>query len=249
LTSVTVAYLPKNSRPTVSSITVHLPGVIFQKPYAGDDGAVAGLDDAVKRPVPADTAPPMPLGKRMFQKGWQTIGWKADDADGDRLTYALAYRREGESAWHDLRAGLSDPIFVWDTATVPDGRYVIKVTASDSASNTADRALTGERESDAFDIDNTPPVITVTIARESRGIVAHVRVRDAQSPIDKVEYAIGGGAWTLVYPVDGLADSREEQYEIVVKSEADLNQMVIRATDLMQNVLSQPAVMRRRPSS
>src|SRR5262249_23386696 len=45
LTSVTVAYLTRNTRPVVSSITIHPPGVVFQRPF-GDDTAIAGLDDA-----------------------------------------------------------------------------------------------------------------------------------------------------------------------------------------------------------
>ena len=37
----------------------------------------------------------------MFQKGLQTLAWKAEDADADRLTYTLQYRREGETTWRD----------------------------------------------------------------------------------------------------------------------------------------------------
>jgi len=43
----------------------------------------------------------------------------------------------------------------------------------------------------------------------------------------------------VVYPVDGLADSPDERYEIPLASEADAARIVIRATDLLQNVLSQ----------
>ena len=66
-----------------------------------------------------------------------------------------------------------------------------------------------------------------------------VRVHDARSPIQKLEYSLGGGAWQVVYPVDGLADSPDERYEIPLASEADAARTVIRATDLLQNVLSQ----------
>src|SRR5439155_10997481 len=104
--------------------------------------------------------PPTPaVGRRMFQKGLQSIGWKAEDTDGDHLSYALTYRREGETSWHDLKSGLTDSIFVWDTTTVADGRYIIKVVASDEPSNTPDRMLIGDRESDPIEVDNTPPVI------------------------------------------------------------------------------------------
>jgi hypothetical protein len=66
-----------------------------------------------------------------------------------------------------------------------------------------------------------------------------VRVRDAQNPIQKVEYSIGGGPWQLVFPADGLADSPEERYEIPLANESEAGRLVIRATDLLQNVTSQ----------
>jgi hypothetical protein len=42
---VTLAYLPRNSRPVVTSLTAHPPGVV-QRPFPRN-GAIAGLDDAV----------------------------------------------------------------------------------------------------------------------------------------------------------------------------------------------------------
>ncbi|HKW01297.1 MAG TPA: two-component regulator propeller domain-containing protein [Vicinamibacterales bacterium] len=247
LTSVTVAYLPRNTRPAVSSVTTYPPGVVFQKPFSSEDGAIAGLDDATadaRRP-PGDPGPNPPTpGRRMFQKGLQTIAWKADDSDSDHLTYSLQYRREGEATWHDLRTGLSDSIFVWDTTSVADGRYIVKVLASDSPSNAADRALVGERDSDPIEIDNTPPTIATEILRQGAAIRLGVHVRDARSAIQKVEYSIGGGPWQLIAPVDGLADSPDERYEISIANEADAARIMIRATDVLGNVVAQSATIR-----
>ena len=39
-------------------------------------------------------------------------------------------------------------------------------------------------------------------------------------------------------PLDGLADSREEQFEVTLPSAADAARLVIRASDVMQNVTS-----------
>lgn len=244
LTSVTVSYLPRNSRPVVASTTVHPPGVVFQRPFSTEDGAIAGLDDATaeaRRP-PGDAGPPTPApGRRLFQKGLQTIVWKGEDADGDRLSYSLQYRREGEQTWRSLRTALSDSIFVWDTTTVADGRYVLRITATDGPANAADRALAGDRETDPVEVDNTPPAVSVEIVRQAGGVRAVVRVRDAQSPIQKLEYSLGSGPWQLVYPVDGLADSPDERYEIPLATEADAGRLMIRATDLLQNVTTHAA--------
>jgi hypothetical protein len=247
LTSVTVAYLPANTRPTVTSITVSPPGVVFQKPFSSEDGAVAGLDESVaeaRRP-PGDGATPPSPGRRMFQKGLQTLQWKADDTDSDHLSYTLQYRRAGELTWHDLRAGLTDTIFVWDTTTVPDGRYIVRVTVTDAPSNTAERAMTNTRESDPIDIDNTPPAITSEVTHAANGAIRlSVHVHDAQSALQKVEFVIGDGAWRLLSPVDGLTDSPDERFEIPLASEADAARIVIRATDALQNVTAQPAAIR-----
>ncbi|HUF47230.1 MAG TPA: hypothetical protein VMM93_05380, partial [Vicinamibacterales bacterium] len=216
LSTVTLAYLPRNSRPVVASVTAHPPGVVFQRSFANEDGAIAGLDDmtaATRRP-PGDSAPPTPSpGRRMFQRGLQTVAWKAEDADGDRLTYTLRIRRDPDAEWRELRTGLLDTIYVWDTTTVPDGRYVVRVEASDALANAAGRALVGQLDSDAITVDNTPPAISATVTREATGALIVIEVRDALSPIQKVEYSVAGGAWQLLYPVDGLADSPVERYQ------------------------------------
>ena len=231
---------------TYSTVTTYTPGIVFQRPFSSDDAAIAGLDDAAMaaRQPPADPSAPAQapqLGRRMFQKGLETITWKADDPAGDRLSYSLLYRREGEDTWRTLKSGLIDSIFVWDTTTVPDGRYVIKVVASDAPTNTAERALTGEREGDAFEVDNTPPTIVTEVTRQGDATRLVVRVHDAESGVQKVEYAIGGGGWQLVYPVDGVADSRDERYEITLPAGTDASRVVIRATDVLQNVIARPA--------
>ena len=45
LTSVTTAYLPRNLRPVVSSITVHPPGTVFQRPFSTGELEIAGFED------------------------------------------------------------------------------------------------------------------------------------------------------------------------------------------------------------
>ena len=241
LTSVSVGYMPANARPVVTSITVHPPGAVFQKPFS-DDGAIAGLDDATaqqRRAAQGDALAAAPaMGRRMFQKGLQTFSWRAEDSDSDRLTYTLSYRREGETSWHEWRTGWLDAMIVWDTTSVPDGRYTLKISVTDAASNTADRALTGERESAPFEIDNTAPVIIVDAARPVPTRVTF-RVRNAQSAIDHVEYSIAGAAFTPITPIDGVADSREEQYEVVLPAGTDPARVMIRATDALQNVATQ----------
>jgi hypothetical protein len=237
LTSVTVAYLPRNLRPTVTEVTVHPPGVVFQRPFSSEEGAIAGLDDLIadaRRPPGGDPSPQTSLGRRMFQRGLQTFAWKAEDPDTDRLQYSVSYRREGEATWRLLRDHLSDQLFVWDTTSVPDGRYLVRISATDVLSNTPDRALVGDRESGTVEVDNTPPVITTTIT----GTRVTVRVTDGQSGVHRVDYSLGGQEWLALRALDGLADSRDEQFEITLPTAADAARLVVRAVDVMQNVTS-----------
>ena len=100
LTSVTAAYLPRNTRPVVDSVTVHPPGVVFQRPFPTGDPELAGFDadtpDAARQSAPGTPSIGQTLGRRTFQKSLQTFVWSARDTDGDRLQFDVAYRREGE---------------------------------------------------------------------------------------------------------------------------------------------------------
>ena len=56
LTSVTAAYLQRNLRPYVTSITVYPAGNVFQKPYSTGEGEIAGFDDGWPDTRPSPTA-------------------------------------------------------------------------------------------------------------------------------------------------------------------------------------------------
>jgi hypothetical protein len=242
VTSVTAAYLQRNVRPRVTAITVCPAGVVFQKPFSTGEAEIAGFDDGPdSRPQAAATSGALvmgpTLGRKTYQKGLQTLVWKADDDNDDRLRYDVLYRRDNETAWKVLRRGLNDTIFVWDTTSVPNGTYAVRVVASDAPSNTAATALTGEADSTTFDVDNTPPTIRVTgLRREARGVVLLFEVRDDQSTVQRVDYSLDAERWRPIYPKDGLADSRFEQYELPLDNEAQTRTLVIRAMDVMTNV-------------
>jgi hypothetical protein len=236
LTSVTAAYLPRNTRPSVDSITVHPPGVAFQRPFPTGDPELAGFDTPDARPGSASATSGIttPLGRRTYQKSLQTIAWQARDGDSDRLTFDVLYRLEGETSWKALKRGLTDEIYTWDTTTVPDGTYFVKIVASDVSANAPDFALQGERESSSFDVDNTPPVIDVPRGTPPASRVAFT-VRDTQSPILRVEYSHNAGRWKLAYPVDGLLDAREERFELTLEGEGT-GPVVLRVTDALGNL-------------
>jgi hypothetical protein len=241
LTSVTAAYLPRNIRPDVTSITINPPGTVFQRPFPTGDPEIAGFDGDVptrNNPQPGGTTGPN-VGRRVYQKGLLTFTWRAQDENRDQLVYDVFYRREGETIWKPLKKALTDEIVVWDTTSVPNGRYVLRVVASDSPSNSPATALTGALESTAFDIDNTPPVITVTnVSRQPGRLVIAFEVRDENSNVQKAEYSLDGDRWQTVYPKDGIPDSRVEQFELVLEGDLGTHGVILRASDALNNIAS-----------
>jgi len=246
VTSVTAAYLQRNLRPQVRSITVYPPGIVFQKPFTTGEPELAGFEDqstpdrklaaAAMASQQGTTGSPT-IGRRTYLKGLQTLVWKADDDNDDELMFDVQYRREGETGWKTLRKNVADFILVWDTTTVPNGTYFVKIVASDSPSNPLSTALTGEMDSAAFEIDNSPPVIAITGVRTERGrTVVTFDVKDDHSPIKLVEFSEDGQRWRGVFPVDGIADSREEHYELPIEGEMDPRGITLRATDGMNNI-------------
>jgi outer membrane protein assembly factor BamB len=243
LDSVTAAYLQRNLRPQVQTVTVHPAGEVFQKPISvGGETEILGLEtppDKAAATAAAQARTGMPpatvFSRKLYQKGIQTFSWKADDPNGDTLLYEVHYRTVDDRHFRLLRRTLTEPVVAWDTSTVPNGRYVIRVTVSDGPGNPAALALSASRESAPFDIDNTPPVLTVT-AQKGRPQVRAV-ARDDDSLIRRAEYSVDGGRWEEVHPRDGISDAREETYEITL---SDLpgpgpHLVVVRAVDQLGN--------------
>ena len=242
LLSVTTSYLPHNLRPEITNLTVYPPGIVFQQPFISGEPPIAGLEKTVNTlTTGSDTnsnenAQRATLGRQAYRKGLQTFVWAANDPNGDELLFDVHYRMESESVWHTLRPSVNESIFTWDTSSTPDGTYLVRIGASDALFNSPDTALTGTLESVPFDIDNSPPLIEVEVV-QSQGEQSFVTfvVRDGYSPVRHVEYSLDTERWQVLYPVDGIPDSRMERFEVVLKAET-VERLVIRATDAMNNV-------------
>jgi len=241
LTSLSSAYLPRNIRPQVTSITIHPPGVVFQKPFSSGETEIAGLDeDAQDKRASANNplgggAPT--LGRRIFQRGLQTFAWKAEDDNNDELSYDVFYRREGDTTWRTLKSDLRDTLLVWDTSSVPNGTYVLKVLASDRKANPAAVALAGELESSSFEIDNVAPTVQIgSLRKDGTRFIVPAEIRDTDSVVTKVEYSLDAQRWQPAFPRDGILDGRVEGFDIRLDPDAQGRTLVIRAADALGNV-------------
>ncbi len=164
----------------------------------------------------------------------RTASFRAEDPNGDRLRYRVSYRRQGDVPWQPLRSGLSETIVAWDTSTMPDGRYELRVEASDSPDNPPGESLAGNRISRPFTVDNTPPVITgLTVSADG---AIRFQAQDGGSPIRRASITVDGGPARVVRPVDGIADSPNEDYDTRLPDfPEDAGSVVVKVEDDMGN--------------
>ena len=215
LNDVSVSYLGKNVAPEVLSITVLPPnvGLAANMAQPADPTLEAsGLD-------PADLGMPQMnnvMPRRFYQRGARSFQWTAEDRNGDKLAYDVYYREVNETNFHLLKDDTRDTFYTLDGLALPDGRYVFKIAASDSPSNPADQALSGDRVSEPVDIDNTPPTVQAVGAPLISGERVKIvfQANESSGIIERAEYSIDGSTWRSVYSDDGISDSAAEKYTL-----------------------------------
>jgi len=186
-----------------------------------------------------------------------TARWAAHDDNGDDLMYSVWYRGVGERNWRLLKDKISDKYLSFDSSLLPDGSYELKVVASDAPDHADADTLTGERVSDAFVVDTTPPVPGVLVASLVAGrIHATFEAKDATSPIAHAEYSVDAGPWQYLEPVGSVSDSKEERYDFTTAIPAVTGEaaagvtapgehvIAVRVYDRYENVVTAKAVVR-----
>jgi outer membrane protein assembly factor BamB len=252
---VSVAYEPKNVAPVIDGIAMQDPGVRVQAPM----GITVGGNVALRQPpapnlaqggvvIGNPSAPPkfeaQPQGTP--QKGYQSVLWSAHDDNEDDLKYTIFFRGENQKDWLLLKDNLEQRFYSWDTTSMPDGAYYLKVIASDALSNPPDQALQAERESDRFEVDNTTPTIgkidsspTGMNADRSKGVSYDFKFTASHptNSIDKAQYSVDGGDWILVRPANGISDYKMETYSFTVHGlSPGEHTIAVRAYDRFENV-------------
>ena len=217
LTSVTIPYMQQNFRPEITSLDVLPFGVTLIRGQAlTASGAPAGPQDAATVRATARAGLPGLIKvppRRSLQKGAQSFQWVALDKNEDTLQYDLYYRAEGAATWVLLKKNVEDSFYSINSDTLPDGTYVVRLVASDSLSNTPETALSGERESRPFTIDNTAPEVTIKQDGLSGGRVrVAIDAADSTSTLSQAEISVDAGDFRTIFPKDGITDSRRESF-------------------------------------
>jgi len=251
---VDLAYLPKNAAPRIDGIAIQDPGVRVSGFGMQQGGATIPTPVQVRVPSAAASlgagANPQrlevtrfePTPQGIVQKGFQSVLWSAEDPNDDELIYTIYYRGEAEKDWKLLKDKVEQKFYSWDTTSMPDGPYYLKIVASDERANPPGEALTAERESERFVVDNTPPEIagiTATPSSSTADASATVRFNasDATSAIVSAYDSLDAGDWTLVPPAGEVSDSPNERYELVLrKLTPGEHTLAVRVYDQFDNV-------------
>ena len=230
VSGVGVNYLPVNAAPVVDDLVVAVgartnPQAVVppqQQPInitfpSPAQNAPAAFDAGSSAPLPA-----------IKDRTAVTVRWAAHDDNGDDLTYAIYLRGDGEREWRLMKDGITDKAYSFDSTLIPDGGYEVKVVASDAPSHSPGDALTGSKQSERFEVDTTPPVVSALKAVEeppaqgssSGPVHLTFNAEDAASPIAHAEYSVDAGAWQYIEPVGSLSDAKREHYDIHIPAKA-----------------------------
>ncbi len=235
-----VFYIQSNLKPEIASLDWLAPNEVYLEPPVQDD-VIWGLDESAdRRPAKPDEAKTIMTAKKAVRKGYQTIVWEARDENEDVLTFTLRLKKDDESQWRLLKDGWTENLFAFDTTAFPDGTYLMKLEASDTPSNPAGSELRAERTSVPLVIDNSLPVIknfTAVRDKDRAGLAVSFQAEDAFSSIEEVEVMVRPQGWRVVFPTDGICDSKQESFSFVLPlaPNAD-NLVVVRAKDRYGNV-------------
>jgi sugar lactone lactonase YvrE len=256
LESVDVAYLPKNVEPRVDEIEITPVNYRFSAPVLNLTAAPSGPSQNLTLPSLGRRSSPLMASlpssentttspSMQFSKGYLGGRWLASDPNGDSLLYTVEIKGENETEWKPLKEKVTEKYFSWDATAFPDGDYRLRVTASDAPSNPPGDALTAQLVSPPFTIDNTPPKITaLTASRNGGKLQVRWHAADALGNLDRAEYSLDGGDWTVAEPVTKLSDSPSLDYELTLDAPAGEHTVAVRVWDGNDNLAVDKVVVK-----
>ena len=219
---VDVAYQMPNLSPQVKAVKIGAGAEM----EGGRAGLVIPMNPAIMQ-QPGQ-------GKAAVQGRMRQVTWEAVDGDNDAMEYSLQVRSGARGRWILLQDKLKEPMYSWDTRGMADGRYQLKVVASDVKANPKGEGKEASRVSDVVVVDNTPPVIgEVKVTQGVGGVKLEVAIADRTGTVAGVEYSVDSkDEWQAVSASDRMFDSPEEAVSFTVDAlPAGAHQITLRASD------------------
>ncbi|MGB8951617.1 MAG: WD40 repeat domain-containing protein [Candidatus Aminicenantales bacterium] len=228
LDRVSIFFLQTNMAPVITSLELLDPNQVYLKPPEPEE-IIWGLErrNPNRMDKKEEKISTLAMAKKVERKGFQTVKWDASDENEDTLQYAISIRQEGERDWRVLEEKWEENLFAFDTVNFPDGVYYLKVEASDGPSNPSELEKHSDKISRPLVIDNTAPAImNFKAAREKNILDVTFQVEDLLSAVKEVKYLIRPGEWGVVFPEDGICDSKQESFKFSAKLAPNADNMI-----------------------
>ncbi len=189
------------------------------KPHVGQ---ILIRQGAEKTPVP-DTVPP---------KKYLHVSWQSSDPNGDRLQFNLSLQKFPGGAWVAFREKIEEDWLYLDTELLEDGKYILRVQASDAPDNPAGGIKTATDLSSPFTIDSTAPLLTGFMVN---GNQVSFTVSDESSVLALVSYSLDGKEWLPVFPEDMVTDAQSEKFNFILNNKQNSRVLFIKVSDEFNN--------------
>jgi len=172
------------------------------------------------------------------------IEWEAADDNQDPLVYKLEYLPAGSDRALLIEEDLTEMTYEWQTQRVPDGRYIVRVTADDRPDNPGDMAMTASRRASPVLVDNSPPALEAENAVNGNQVTVSGIAKDVLSPIQSLAYTLDDDdEYHPILPGDLIFDSTQESWDVTI---SDLSPgphvLTLRATDTRGNTVYQSVI-------
>lgn len=242
LEMVELSYRQENRRPRLSAVEVLAPGeILVPSTFNAQNQAYEPWSpnrESIFTTLKADEKKDTNHLKTLWKRGYRTLKWKGEDANGDDLTYSLDVRLQGtadpsEDSWMTVAEDLDKTYLSFDSTVLPDGIYHFRVRATDSASRDAEEALETRHETSPVVVDHAAPQ---WVRAEALDGMIEIEVRDALSPLRQAVYSVDAGPWNTASSVDGLLDGRRETLRLPIAGTPRV--LLLRLTDAAHNVVT-----------
>lgn len=192
----------------------------------------------------AETEPPQPAAETKPEAKPATGDAKTDAKAGDAKPEAKPDTTSTAPAGKEAekpRAKIANKTYSWDTKTLPDGVYQIKIVASDLFAKPAD-----PKSAEAVitvTVDNTPPTVAVEDRVNGIAGVARLELTDALTPITCGAFRLDDYPWIALVPEDGVYGSKREWVKLIIPSEkiklsSGEHKLTLQAKDAAGNLMN-----------
>ncbi|MGR3318328.1 MAG: hypothetical protein ACUZ8O_07575 [Candidatus Anammoxibacter sp.] len=239
LKDVSISYLPDNQPPEISNVSIKNNGNSQSATSKAEEEEEEEEEEKTEEKPDQSTAD---KNNNTTEKiASQLITWDVKDPDNDQLLCTIFFKDVNETNWRLLAKDIQGQnSYTWETDSIDDAKYQIKILVSDRLDNPIERELQTEMISRSFIIDNTKPEISnIRISKTDKGnYTVTGTVSDNMSNISSMRYSVDVDTenWTSVFPIDRLFDYRNENFSFTVSEMTKgKHSVTINTTDAEEN--------------